>query len=114
MTSFTGGMHCCTLMGIYGLQGAAYDQLTQNWASAGFELKDLDKDGRPEIISQDVRFEDLFTAHVVSFPPPAVFRYLHQDGVATMADVTRSFPAVVRANAKEAKRLLQSLRPQEP
>src|SRR4051812_17092379 len=103
VTAFTGGMHCCSLMGIYGFNGQAYDQLTQNWASAGFTLKDLDQDGRPEIISQDVRFEDLFTAHVVSFPPPAVFRYLHQDGQPVLADVTRAFPAVIRANAKEAK-----------
>ncbi len=103
VTAFTGGMHCCTLMGIYGFNGTAYDQLTQNWESAGFELKDLDKDGRPEIVSQDIRFEDLFTAHVISFPPPGVFDYQRVNGAPVLQDVTRKFPALIRANAKEAK-----------
>jgi hypothetical protein len=105
VTAFTGGMHCCTLMGIYGYQaGTGYDELTQDWQSAGFNLDDLDGDSRPEIATQDVRFEDLFTAHVVSFPPPAVFRYLHQDGRPVLADVTRAFPKLIKANAAEAKR----------
>src|SRR4051812_14282468 len=105
VTAFTGGMHCCSLMGIYGYQAATgYDELVQDWRSAGYTLKDLDRDARPEIVSLDVRFEDRFTAHVVSFPPPAVFRYLHQDGVPVLADVTRAFPALIRANAAEAKR----------
>src|SRR4051794_3474227 len=99
VTAFTGGMHCCTLMGIYGYQaGTGYDELTQNWESAGFNLDDLDKDARPEIVSQDIRFEDLFTPHVVSFPPPAVSRYLHQDGQPVLADVTRAFPKIIKAN----------------
>jgi hypothetical protein len=105
VTAFTGGMHCCSVMGVYGFQAATgYDELVQDWRSAGYELKDLDRDGRPEIVSLDVRFEDRFTAHVVSFPPPAVFRYLHQDGRPVLADMTRGFPRVIKANAAEAKR----------
>src|SRR4051812_36713786 len=105
VTASTGGMHCCSVAGIYGFQaGTGYDELVQDWRSAGYELKDLDKDARPEIISQDVRFEDLFTAPVVSFPPPAIFRYLHQDGRPVLADVTRAFPKLIKANAAEAKR----------
>src|SRR4051794_34755872 len=101
VTAYTGGMHCCTVTGFYGFDPATgrYGRYVQNWLSAGYEVVDRDHDGRPEIVSQDVRFEDLFTPHVVSFPPPAVFHY---ERPGRLVDVTRAFPALIRQNAKEA------------
>ena len=106
VTSYTGGLHCCTIMGVYGLieSSGSYSELVQDWQSSGFELADLDHDGGLEISSRDIRFEDLFTSHFASFPPPAVFEYERPgDLPPTLTDATTRFPAVIRHNAAEAK-----------
>jgi hypothetical protein len=110
VTASTGGMHCCELTGIYGFDGTGYDQLVSNWESAGYNFKDLNHDARPEIVSLDVRFEDRFTAHVVSFPPPAVFHYDH----GKLVDITRSFPTLIKANAREASNSFNRFTRSEP
>ena len=110
VSSYTGGLHCCTIMGVYGLidSSGGYSELVQDWQSSGFELKDLDHDGGLEVSSRDIRFEDLFTSHFASFPPPAVFEYERPgDLPPKLTDATTRFPAVIRANAAEAKRMLE-------
>lgn len=107
VTAYTGGQHCCSIMGVYDFNPGtgSYDQLVQNFLSAGFNLDDLDHEGRPEIVTRDVRFEDLFTSHVDSFPPPAVFDFVRQDNVPFLADVTTNYPSLIRRNATQAKRV---------
>jgi hypothetical protein len=85
-----------------------------DWRSAGFVTDDLDHDGRPEIVSLATRFEDRYTSHVASFPPPAVYRFLTQDGEPLLVDITRSFPAVIRRNAATAKRRIARLGRRNP
>jgi hypothetical protein len=117
VTSYTGGQHCCTIMGVYGLIDATggYSELVRNWASSGFELKDLDRDGGLEISSRDIRFEDLFSSHFGSFPPPAVFEYQRPgDLPAELVDATTRFPALIRRNAAEAKRQFSQLHRGDP
>jgi hypothetical protein len=63
------------------------------------EIKDLDGDGTPELVSGDVRFEQKFGPHIISFLPPAIF---HLSG-GRLVDVTRAHPNEIRANAKDAK-----------
>jgi hypothetical protein len=112
VTSYTGGQHCCTIMGVYGLieTSGGYSQLVQNWASSGFELEDLDHDGGLEISSRDIRFEDLFSSHFGSFPPPAVFEYQRPGDLAPqLVDATTRFPALIKRNAAEAKRQFSHL-----
>ena len=112
VTSYTGGQHCCTIMGVYGLieTSGGYSELVQNWASSGFELKDLDHDGGLEISSRDIRFEDLFSSHFGSFPPPAVFEYQRPGDLAPeLVDATTRFPALIKRNAAEAKRQFSHL-----
>jgi hypothetical protein len=106
VTGFTGGQHCCTIMGVYGYrpESGTYAPLVQDWQASGFDLADLDNDGGYEIVSKDIRFEDRFSDHFGSFPPPAVFHYLRQDGKALLADVTTRFPALISHNAADAKR----------
>lgn len=112
VTSYTGGQHCCTIMGVYGLidTRGEFSELVRNWASSGFELKDLDHDGGLEISSRDIRFEDLFSSHFGSFPPPAVFEYQRPGALAPeLVDATARFPALIRRNAAEAKRRFSHL-----
>lgn len=106
VTAYTGGEHCCSLAGLYDFNPATgtYDQLVEGFASAGLNLDDLDHDGRPEFVTQDVRFEDRFTSHVASFLPPQVFVFVRQDNVPFLADVTTKYAKLIRANASEAKR----------
>jgi hypothetical protein len=104
--AFTGGAHCCVLAEILHLTGAAYTRLETDWGSLGYNLKDLDGDGRPELSGYDLAFEDAFSSHAASFEPPLVLKY---DAAAKSGfrNVTRSFPALARKNAKDA---LQTLR----
>ena len=85
-----------------------------DWRSAGFATDDLDRDGRPELVSLDTRFDGRYSSHAASFPPPAVYRFLRQDGVPVLADITRSFPALIRRNAATAKRAIGKLGRRDP
>jgi hypothetical protein len=101
VTVFTGGAHCCTVSEVLRFTGAAYARLETGWGSLGYNLKDLDGDGRPELSGYDFAFEDAFTSHAASFEPRLVLDY---DPAAKggFRDVTRRFPALVGRNLKEA------------
>lgn len=111
--AYTNGAHCCTRMGVFYRhpQTGTYGWVVEDWRSTGFALKDLDHDGRPEVVGRDVAFEDLFGAHGDSFSPPSI-RHFETDGpdAAKLADVTRRFPAPVRVNAAAARRRFAALR----
>jgi len=117
VTSYTGGQHCCTIMGVYGLidTTGGYSELVRNWGSSGFALSDPDHDGAQEIVSRDIRFEDRFSSHFGSFPPPAVFEYQRPGDLAPqLDDATKRFPALIRKNAAEAKRQFSHLHRGDP
>jgi len=117
VTSYTGGQHCCTIMGVYGLidTTGGYSELIRNWASSGYELKDLDHDGGLEISTRDIRFEDLFSSHFGSFPPPAVFEYQRPGDLAPeLVDATTRFPSLIKRNAADAKRQFSRLHRGDP
>ena len=117
VTSYTGGQHCCTLIGVYGLieSSGTYSELVQDWQSSGFTLADLDHDGGLEISSRDIRFEDLFSSHFGSFPPPAVFEYERPGDLAPkLTDATTRFPSLIRRNAADAKKRFGRLHRGDP
>jgi hypothetical protein len=109
--AFTGGAHCCVLSEVLRFNGSDYDRLETDWGSSGYELKDLDGDGRPELSGFDFGFEDAFTSHAASFEPPLILDYdlTQKSG---FLDVTRRFPAVVRKSAKDALHVLKVARRQ--
>ncbi len=109
--SYTGGAHCCIVSDVLYLTGTAYARAEHNWGSYGYGLKDLNGDGRLELNGYDAAFEDAFTSHVASFEPPLVLAF---DPTATGAlrDVTRSYPAVIRKNVKEALHIVAVTRRQ--
>jgi hypothetical protein len=84
--------------GFYSFNATAgtYDPLRFD-SPAGFNLDDLDHDGRPEIVTEDARFKG-------SVLPPRVLIFTRQDDVPITADVTTKYTSLIKRNAAEAKR----------
>ena len=94
---YTGGAHCCVVTAFYRWAGAGYRRTVEDFGNFGYRLRDLDGDGTPELSARDEAFAYAFGPYVYSVPPPAIFQW--RAGV--LHDVTRHYPAVVRADAKE-------------
>jgi subtilisin-like proprotein convertase family protein len=92
---YTGGAHCCFYTVILRYDGRSYRGTVAFWGDPGYDLQDLDHDGRPELVTADDRFAYEFTSYAASFLPVQVRTYDH--GV--VSDVTSRFPALVRADA---------------
>jgi len=116
VTGYSGGAHCCITLGVFDYRAATntYGFIVEFFGSYGFNLKDLDGDGKPEIDSLDSRFEDLFTSHAASFPPPRIYSYASNNGAPKLTNRTKAFPAEIRKNAAEAKKLFKHFKPGTP
>jgi hypothetical protein len=110
VSGFSGGAHCCIAGGFYDLDGAIYRETTESYGSYGFELRDIGKDGTIEVDASDVRFEDIYSSHAASFPPPRITRYTRAGGTPRLRDVTRSYPSKIRENAAQAKKLFKEFK----
>ncbi len=92
---YSGGAHCCWLTVFLRFDGRTYRKTTTVWGDPSYELRDLDGDGRPELVSADDRFAYQFTYYAASALPVQIWHYDH--GART--DVTARYPAVVRSDA---------------
>jgi len=94
---YTGGAHCCffTLVYRYDPGRHTYRRLAHWWGNTGYALRDLDRDGRFELLSGDDRFAYAFTPFAASADPIQIWSY--RSG--RLVDTTRSFPAAVRSDA---------------
>jgi len=62
--TFTGGAHCCTSLILGRVKGSSFNMLdTIYWGNCGYEVKDLNKDGKKEIIG----CFDIFTYFYTNF-----------------------------------------------
>jgi hypothetical protein len=109
--AYTGGAHCCVVSEILRFTGTGYSGLEAFWGDPGYRLRDLDGDGRPELVSADDAFAYAFSSYAASFLPPYVVDY---DPTANrgLRDVTRRFPALIRKNLREALHLVRRARRQ--
>jgi hypothetical protein len=94
--TFSGGAHCCLTARLLTWNGTGYTPKDISYGDVGYALKDANGDGRPELVGYDPRFSGLFTAFAASAFPPQIF----QVDKGNVLDVTRRFPAVVRADAR--------------
>jgi hypothetical protein len=106
---YSGGAHCCALTEVMHWNGTAYTTTEAYWGNVGYEVKDLDADGRPELVAADDVFAGAFTSFAASFFPPLVLDY---DAAAKggFRDVTKRFPRVVRSNMRQALHTLRTAR----
>ncbi len=93
---WTGGAHCCALAAVYRWQGGRYRRTVLDFGNAGYDLVDLDRDALPELRSSDDRFSYAFAPYAYSPRPVRIWHW--QAG--RLANVTRRFPNVVRADAQ--------------
>jgi hypothetical protein len=93
---YTGGAHCCFTTLFYRFTGATYAPTQHDWLDAGYRLRDLDRDGRPEFVSADARFAFRFASFAGTGFPIQIFAYTR----GRVRDVTRAFPAHIRRDAR--------------
>jgi hypothetical protein len=101
--TFSGGAHCCVTTRLLTFDGTGYAPKDIAWRDVGYVLRDADGDGRPELVGYDPRFSEAFTYFAASAFPARVLQADH----GAVLDVTKKFPAVVRADAKERLRDLR-------
>ena len=91
------GMQCCAWSRIYHWDRARASYVVRNhfWGSYGAmpALRDLDRDGRTELVSADDRFFDAFS-HAA---PTPVQIWTYRAG--KLRDVTRHYPWLIRRDA---------------
>jgi len=108
--AFTGGAHCCaqTVVWRRGADGT-YGARELEWGNGGYEVRRLDADPRPELVTQDDRFSAAFTAYAASYPPVRVVRFdaARRPG---LVSATRRFPALVRRDLRSIQRKIRSER----
>jgi hypothetical protein len=97
-SAYTGGAHCCSVAQVFQLAAGAsgYTSVDRFFGDPGFDVRDLDRDGRPEIVSADDSFAYRFTAYAFSGLPFLALRYDH----GKFRDVTGSFPGLIRRDAR--------------
>jgi len=91
---YTGGAHCCDISRILRWDGTRYVAIDHTWGDRAYRIEDLDADGRSELVTSDDRFAYLYGSYAASAFPVQI---LALQGAA-LADVTASFPAVVRGD----------------
>jgi len=100
---YSGGAHCCTYSTIYRFVRGRYVRLAHSWGNPGYRLTGLDRDRRPELVTEDDRFNYAFTAYAFSRAPIRILSYDH----GRLRDVTRGFAGAI---ARDATRVLREYR----
>ena len=108
LDTYSGGAHCCTSSHVFRYSPAedGYVERRFDWGNLSYTIRDLDRDGRPELRSGDDRFAYAFSCYACSFFPPRIFRL--EDG--GLVDVTREFAGIVRRDANRLWRQYLRLR----
>src|SRR5262249_9704366 len=92
---YTGGAHCCFYTVILRYDGSRYRSGVAFWGDPSYELRDVNRDGRPELVTADDRFAYAFTSYAGSVLPILIRRYDH----GALPDVTSQYRSLVRGEA---------------
>lgn len=91
--TYSGGAHCCTTGVIFWFDGTTYRHDVHFYGDSGYQFKDYNGDGKPEIFTDDDRFAYEFAAYAFSFRPLMLLDWTGHK----LVDVTRSFPEQIQA-----------------
>lgn len=106
VTVFTGGAHCCVVAQLLTWSGGAFRERFHDFLDTGFDVVDLDGDGRPELRSSDARFRYEFASFAGSAFPVQIWQ---ADG-GLFEDVTAGFPELIRKDAARWLRIYRGRR----
>jgi hypothetical protein len=109
--AYSGGAHCCALTEVFAFNGSAYAGSELHWGNTGYELRDLDLDGKPELVGYDDAFAGAFSSFAASFFPPRIVDY-DPSVKGALRDVTDHFVAQIRNNQRQALHALKRARRQ--
>jgi hypothetical protein len=109
--AYSGGAHCCALTELFAFNGSAYAASELYWGNTGYELRDLDLDGKPELVGYDDAFAGAFSSFAASFFPPRIVDY-DPSIKGALRDVTDHFVALIRKNQRQALHALKRARRQ--
>jgi hypothetical protein len=100
---YWGGAHCCwyTQVYRYGSSSNNYALSTHVWGNTSARTADLNHNRRREFVSADDRFSYQFTDFADSAWPVQIWAF----DAGAFANVTRRFPASIRADARRQWRL---------
>jgi hypothetical protein len=104
---YTGGAHCCSVLGVYRLASDAghYIPGFTNFGDPGYVIRDLDGDGKPELRTADDHFAYKYTSYVESGLPLLIYDYR----AGALVNVTRHFKGRVLRDARRWLRYAHQL-----
>lgn len=98
--TYSGGAHCCTSLYIARANSNSFKYLdTIYWGNCGFEIKDLNNDGRKEIIGCNDMFAYYFTNFAQSRFPVVIYNF--SDNKVKMAN--EKFKPLIKKEIEEIK-----------
>lgn len=109
---FTGGANCCfvTIVWRYIEESNSFlMKVLKPGGSFGYRLKDLNKDGAPEFISQDYRFAYKYGANVETPRPLRIWDWDH----GRLVNVTQGYPGRASVEAASLYRVYLKIRKQK-
>jgi|WetSurMetagenome_2_1015567.scaffolds.fasta_scaffold06422_5 hypothetical protein len=108
--SYTGGAHCCVMIFIGVMENGRFNiPDTLFLGNAGFNILDLDKDGKLEIASASDMFAYAFTNYAETRFSPRIYRIVNNK----FKDVTKDYPKVVNSYIEELKNDLKEFTDKE-
>jgi hypothetical protein len=107
---YTGGAHCCVIGQVFFHKaGRGYVKAERDFGDPGFRLADLRHDGTDEFLSADDSFAYTFTDYAASALPVQVLSFTSSG---RFANVTRSYPKLIAADAAGWMRAFRAQAPQ--
>jgi hypothetical protein len=110
VTLKTTGAHCCSVLDVSRRVGSRFVGVSRSFRGCALTLRDLDRDGRLEVVACDYRFNSLFTSYADSVAPARIWEF----DQGSFRLVTRRFAAHVRADADAAFKAYRRLRTERP
>lgn len=103
---YSGGAHCCFYLVAGRLSAKSFTILdTIYWGNSFYEIEDLNKDGKQEIVGSNDMFAYAFTNYAETRFTPLIYEFKNDKFV----NVTKNYPGAIKENLDELKADLYSI-----